>query len=132
MTVIENVELPLELAGLKESDCRVQALELLSMVGMTTRSNFYPSQLSGGEMQRVAIARALIHKPQLILADEPTGNLDSENGTAVLELLRSINESLRPTIIIATHSEEAASYAQRVIEMRDGTTIGDKLKCSLN
>lgn len=132
MTVIENVELPLELARINDRDCRRKAAELLARVGMEGRSSFYPSQLSGGEMQRTAIARALIHRPKLILADEPTGNLDSENGKAVLELLSSINSEFRPTIVMATHSQEAAAYAQRVIEMRDGIIFGDKQKCSLN
>ncbi len=132
LTVVENVSLPLELAGKSESECRRAAAEMLSRVGLEKRMTFYPSQLSGGEMQRTAIARALIHRPSLILADEPTGNLDSENGTAVLELLRSVNTELKPTIIMATHSQEAANYADRIIEVRDGVVYGDKQKCSLN
>lgn len=132
LTVVENVSLPLELAGKSESECRRAATEMLSRVGLEKRMTFYPSQLSGGEMQRTAIARALIHRPSLILADEPTGNLDSENGTAVLELLRSVNTELKPTIIMATHSQEAANYSDRIIEVRDGVVYGDKQKCSLN
>ncbi len=132
LTVIENVALPLELAGRDERECQKQAIEMLALVGMDKRVKFYPSQLSGGEMQRTAIARALIHRPTLILADEPTGNLDSENGKAVLELLQSVNREFKPTIVMATHSQEAASYADRIIEMRDGIVFGDKQKCSLN
>ncbi len=132
LTVIENVALPLELAGRDGRECQKQAIEMLALVGMEKRVKFYPSQLSGGEMQRTAIARALIHRPTLILADEPTGNLDSENGKAVLELLQSVNREFKPTIVMATHSQEAASYADRIIEVRDGIVFGDKQKCSLN
>ncbi|HEY9731298.1 MAG TPA: ABC transporter ATP-binding protein [Drouetiella sp.] len=132
LTVLENVSLPLELVGRDERQCRKLATDMLSRVGLEKRVDFYPSQLSGGEMQRTAIARALIHSPSLILADEPTGNLDSENGVAVLELLRSVNTEFKPTIIMATHSQEAANYADRIIEVRDGIVYGDKTKCSLN
>lgn len=132
LTVLENVSLPLELVGKEERECRRLANEMLARVGMEKRVNFYPSQLSGGEMQRTAIARALVHRPTLILADEPTGNLDSENGVAVLELLRSVSVEFKPTIIMATHSQEAANYADRIIEVRDGIVSGDKQKCSLN
>lgn len=131
LTVRENVALPLELVG-DTRDCEKRAQEMLARVGLEKRMNFYPSQLSGGEMQRTAIARALIHKPVLILADEPTGNLDSENGVAVLNLLRAVNTELKQTIIMATHSEEAANYADRIIEIRDGIVFGDKQKCSLS
>lgn len=132
LTVLENVSLPLELVGRDERECRKLATEMLARVGLEKRVDFYPSQLSGGEMQRTAIARALIHRPSLILADEPTGNLDSENGTAVLEMLRSVNSEFKPTIIMATHSQEAANYADRIIEVRDGIVYGDKQKCSSN
>ncbi|MBS1953917.1 MAG: ABC transporter ATP-binding protein [Cyanobacteria bacterium SZAS-4] len=132
LTVLENVSLPLELVGKDERECRRLANEMLLLVGLEKRVDFYPSQLSGGEMQRTAIARALVHRPTLILADEPTGNLDSENGTAVLELLRSVNSEFKPTIIMATHSQDAANYADRIIEVRDGVVFGDKQKCSLN
>lgn len=114
LTVLENVSLPLELVGRDERECRKLATEMLARVGLEKRVDFYPSQLSGGEMQRTAIARALIHRPSLILADEPTGNLDSENGTAVLEMLRSVNSEFKPTIIMATHSQEAANYADEL------------------
>jgi putative ABC transport system ATP-binding protein len=92
---------------------------------MLNRADFYPSQLSGGEMQRVAIARALVHSPKIVVADEPTGNLDTENGVSVLRLLREINREHSTTIIMATHSPEAASFAGRLLEMRDGCIIGE-------
>jgi putative ABC transport system ATP-binding protein len=121
LTVLENVMLPLELAGnTTEGEARRRAEALLKQVGLNQRINFYPSQLSGGEMQRTAIARALIHQPQIILADEPTGNLDSENGAHILALLKSLCRENGQTILMATHSDEAAVGADRVIRMRDG------------
>lgn len=124
LTIEENVALPLELAGnLKETDIRKRVGELLDRVGIGKRAKFYPSQLSGGEMQRAAIARAVIHSPQVLVADEPTGNLDSESGKVVLELLKQLNEVDKQTIVMATHSSEAASYASRRIDMRDGKIV---------
>ena len=102
---------------------------VLSKVGMQQRANFYPSQLSGGEMQRVAIARALVHSPKIVVADEPTGNLDSENGLSILQLISEINREQKTAIVMATHSQEAASYAGRLIEMRDGSIIGERPCC---
>ncbi len=124
LTVYENVLLPLDLGKTVPVKARrAQVDAMLERMGIAHRSAFYPSQLSGGEMQRVAIARALIHEPQLILADEPTGNLDSENGATILALLRDIAKAGGPAILMATHSEEAASYADRVIRMRDGRVM---------
>jgi len=125
LTVAENVALPLELANGKKAEIKAAVEAALRQVGMEQRAEFYPSQLSGGEMQRVAIARALIHKPKLVVADEPTGNLDTENGAAVLELIRRVNEQ-GTTIVMATHSVEASGYAQRLVEMRDGCIVGEK------
>lgn len=127
LTVAENVALPLELGGKSASDRQKRVLEMLAEVGMENRLNFYPAQLSGGEMQRVAIARALVHKPELIVADEPTGNLDSENGLKVLELLKHLNKSLNQTIVMATHSEEAGAVGDRIIRMKDGLVVSDSL-----
>jgi putative ABC transport system ATP-binding protein len=128
LTVEENVALPLELGGsTSASERQKRVLEMLAEVGMESRLKFYPAQLSGGEMQRVAIARALVHKPELIVADEPTGNLDSENGIKVLELLRHLNKSLNQTIVMATHSEEAAAVGDRIIRMKDGLVLSDSL-----
>lgn len=137
LTVEENVALPLELSKkVPAADIRARVSKMLELLNLTPRAAFYPSQLSGGEMQRTAIARALIHQPQVILADEPTGNLDTQNGKAVLELLKSIHEGISnggipaPTIIMATHSPEAATYAGRVIEMKDGVIVSDSLPVS--
>ena len=127
MTVEENIALPLELAGKKSaSEVRKNVAEILERVKLSQRAKFYPSQLSGGEMQRTAIARALIHSPEVILADEPTGNLDTENGTIILEMLRQINVDDKLTIIMATHSLDAAAYANRHIALKDGRMISQK------
>jgi putative ABC transport system ATP-binding protein len=124
LTVRENVLLPLELSGrgTAKEDLK-RANELIGKVGIEKRGDAYPSQLSGGEMQRTAIARALINSPAVVLADEPTGNLDSENGEAILALLSRANRELGLTIVMATHSTEAASCASRVIKMRDGAVL---------
>ncbi|HEY9688000.1 MAG TPA: ABC transporter ATP-binding protein [Coleofasciculaceae cyanobacterium] len=124
LTVAENVALPLDLdPGFPESRKKQVVASILEQVHMSHRADFYPSQLSGGEMQRVAIARALVHSPQIILADEPTGNLDTENGAAVLTLLRDLTRSGGQVVLMATHSEEAASCADRILRMRDGVIL---------
>jgi putative ABC transport system ATP-binding protein len=120
LTVIENVTLPLMLDGTVERQANEYARDLLAHVHMSHRITHYPAELSGGEMQRTAVARALIASPKLLLADEPTGNLDSENGKQVMDLLADINRDLGVTIILATHSEEAARYTRRTFRMRDG------------
>ena len=118
LSVIENVELPLLLAG--HSDPRPQALAGLDSVGLGDLAQRLPHQLSGGQMQRVAIARALVHSPRLLLADEPTGNLDTATGNSILELLRRICTEQKTTILMATHSSESASFVDTVVRMRDG------------
>jgi putative ABC transport system ATP-binding protein len=118
LTVVENVELPLLLAG--KSNVRSAALSRLRTVEMETYAGRMPYQLSGGQMQRVAIARALVHQPALLLADEPTGNLDNTTGDHVLSLLRRIATEGDATILMATHSAEAASLADVVVKLRDG------------
>ncbi len=120
LTVIENVSLPLLLDAAGERQARERAAELLDRVGLGARASHFPAELSGGEMQRAAVARAIIARPKLVLADEPTGNLDSENGRQVMNLLADLNGELGITIILATHSEEAAAKAKRTIRMRDG------------
>ncbi len=130
LTVHENISLPLELLGKTSAADRRQKVDLmLERVQLKQRAAFYPAQLSGGEMQRTAIARALIHSPELILADEPTGNLDTENGSVILELLKQINEQNNLTIVMATHSEAAAAYAHRVIALKDGRMVGETTQC---
>jgi putative ABC transport system ATP-binding protein len=120
-TVEENVGLPLLLAGSNHTAPRIR--ELLEDVGLGHRLKAFPHQLSGGEMQRVAIARAVIHEPPLVVADEPTGNLDSENGIQVLEILRNLSSSRGTTVVMATHSETAAQSATRVVRMKDGRIL---------
>jgi ABC-type lipoprotein export system ATPase subunit len=120
LTVAENVALPLLLDGARDHESRERTKSLLERVGMSARADHYPAELSGGEMQRAAVARAVISEPQLILADEPTGNLDTDNGEQVMRLLADLNREMGVTIILATHSEEAARYTRRIIHMRDG------------
>jgi ABC-type lipoprotein export system ATPase subunit len=120
-TVEENVALPLLLGGILDSTDRVK--ELLSAVDLTHKRRAMPHRLSGGEMQRAAIARALAHHPSVVIADEPTGNLDSEAGAQVLDLLRRVASNRAATVIMATHSEQAAAKADRVLVMRDGRLV---------
>jgi putative ABC transport system ATP-binding protein len=120
LNVLENASLPLLLDGADGQEADRQALRLLQRVGLEDRLTHYPQQLSGGEMQRAAIARAVIHSPALLIADEPTGNLDSENGANILALLAELNLETRICILLATHSIEVASAADRIIFMKDG------------
>ena len=120
LNVIENVSLPLALDGCREREARDRAGLLLDRVGLAARATHYPAQLSGGEMQRAAVARALVSEPELVLADEPTGNLDTGNGEEVMDLLSSLNREFGVTVILATHSAEAAKRADPTIHLRDG------------
>jgi len=120
LNVFENVAFPLSLAKKPKREIQERVNAVLASVGLQHRVKHYPNELSGGEMQRVAIGRAIIHRPPLILADEPTGNLDSTNGHAVLELVRELHQSLRPTIVMATHSTVAAEYGDYIIRVEDG------------
>jgi putative ABC transport system ATP-binding protein len=122
LTAQENVELPLFFQGVPREKRRARAAELLRKVGLDGRLHHRPAQLSGGERQRVAIARALANDPEIILADEPTGNLDSESGKAILELLAQLHREGK-TIILVTHNPEAAAYAQRIVRIRDGRLV---------
>jgi len=123
LTVIENVRLPAELAGRPEAGLRARALELLDLVGLADRQSVFPDRLSGGEQQRVAIARALAQNPRLVLADEPTGNLDDKTGNAVMALLDSVTRQAGKTLIMVTHSRQMAARADRVFEMSDGELL---------
>ena len=118
LSAVENVELPLQLAGVRKP--RGRAVEMLETVGIAALANRQPHQLSGGEMQRVAVARALVHGPGLLLADEPTGSLDDEAAASVIELLREMRNRLGTSILMATHSPEAAAAADRRLALRDG------------
>jgi putative ABC transport system ATP-binding protein len=120
LNVFENVTFPLSLNGNRREEIDRRVREVLDRVGLPQRATHYPSELSGGEMQRVAIGRAIIHRPSLILADEPTGNLDSRNGDLVLGLIRSIHDESAATVVMATHSDRAASRGDSIIHIADG------------
>jgi putative ABC transport system ATP-binding protein len=120
LTALENVTLPLVLDGRPAAEANARAGRLLEKVGLEKRAQHLPDELSGGEIQRVAVARALAFSPPLLLADEPTGNLDSKNGRAILALLGEINKQEGCTVVMVTHSEEAAGYGDRRIYLRDG------------
>ena len=127
MTVLENVELPLRFAEVERSKRAALAAAALERVGLSGRLSHRPIELSGGEQQRVALARALINTPRILLADEPTGNLDSHTGTEVMELIRKLNESLQMTVVLVTHERDLAeTFAGRMISMADGKVVADQ------
>lgn len=127
MTVLENVELPLRFAEIERAGRAALAAKALEKVGLAGRIQHRPIELSGGEQQRVAIARALINGPSILLADEPTGNLDSRTGTEVMDLIRSLNESLQMTVVLVTHERDLAEkYADRLIFLADGKMVADQ------
>lgn len=125
MTAEENVMLPSMIAGEKSGELHERAASLLKLVGLTDRARHLPSQLSGGEQQRVSVARSLMREPALLLADEPTGNLDSKNGASVLDMLREVQQQAGHTIMMVTHDAAAASRASRVVFLRDGLIAGE-------
>ena len=124
LNVYENVELPLKYLNISSSERKRRVTEMLKRMNISHRAKHYPQQLSGGQQQRVAIARAVVANPQLILADEPTGNLDSRNGKEVMDLLCDLNKE-GTTIVMVTHSQRDASVAQRIINLFDGQIVGD-------
>ena len=124
LTALENVSIPLELAG--GADASGQARALLEEVGLKARVDHYPAELSGGEQQRVALARAVANQPRLLLADEPTGNLDSATGAQIVDLLASLHRRHGTTLILVTHDPALAAHAQRIVELRDGRVVGDR------
>ncbi|MEN6495247.1 MAG: ABC transporter ATP-binding protein [Thermoguttaceae bacterium] len=131
LTAEENVSLPLELDGVPSAEARRRAREVLDLVGMSSRRDHIPSTLSGGEQQRVAVARALAIKPALLLADEPTGNLDSANGQRLITMLRNLVDQQQQTIVMVTHDASVAAKADRVIHLSDGlveheVTVGEE------
>ena len=125
-TALDNVALPMIYAGYSKTDRRVRAAEVLTQVNLTDRMDHEPNQLSGGQRQRVAIARALVNKPSIILADEPTGNLDSKTSLEIMDLFDEIHKNGN-TVILVTHEEEIAEYANRIIRLRDGMIESDTI-----
>jgi putative ABC transport system ATP-binding protein len=126
LTALENVMVPLELRGVKASEVQRDAEELLTQVGLADRMTHYPTQLSGGEQQRVAIARAFINKPKILFADEPTGNLDSETGATIEELLFDLNKARGTTLVLVTHDLSLAEQCQRIIRLKNGQIHNDE------
>ncbi len=125
MNVLENVSFPLLLQGVARQESEKRAGELIALVGLADRATHFVHQLSGGEQQRTAIARALVHRPSLLIADEPTGNLDSQSAGTVMRLLEKIAAERLTTLVLATHSDEVARAASRRVEMRDGMVVHD-------
>ena len=125
LSPIENVEMPLIFSGVSKNKRRKRALDMLKKVGLEDRVNHKPSELSGGQQQRVSIARALMNNPKVILADEPTGNLDSKTSVEILELLKELNEKYKTTFVVVTHSKVVYKYATRIIKMKDGLLVSN-------
>ena len=125
LTAIENVALPLRLQGLSKKDAEGRAAEMLSHVGLKSRVEHRPDEMSGGERQRVAIARALIFRPPLLLGDEPTGNLDSHTGDEILSLLDDLQQEYQSTLLMVTHNVQAANFCTRVVTLHDGEIVND-------
>jgi putative ABC transport system ATP-binding protein len=125
LTARENIQVPLELRG---EDGRGRAEELLARVGLRDRGHHYPAQLSGGEQQRVALARAFCHRPKILFADEPTGNLDAANGANVIALMSELNSELGTTLVLVTHDFDLAQRARRILRLSDGAVVSDSLR----
>lgn len=126
MTALDNVATPLLYAGINRSNSRKRALEKLRLTGLADFARYQPNQLSGGQQQRVAISRALVNQPQLILADEPTGNLDSQTSYEIMALFQQLNREQSITIVLVTHEDDIAAYANRLIRFKDGRVIHDE------
>ena len=126
LSAVENVELPLLLLGRSPSEARKEAMDALRRVGLEDRSEHRPAELSGGQQQRVAVARAIVHRPSIILCDEPTGNLDTATSTQVMGLLQDMNQREKTTFLIVTHDSNIAQLCQRTITMNDGLVVGDR------
>jgi len=128
LSALKNVELPLIFAGVSETKRREMAEQLLQAVGLSDRLAHKPTELSGGEQQRVAIARALVNDPTLILADEPTGNLDTKTSLEILNLLKKTNQKTKQTFIVVTHDPEVAAFADKILRLRDGILVSEEIK----
>jgi len=126
LTALRNVELPLTIAGVPEKEALEKAKEMLNLVDLEARMNHRPSELSGGEQQRVAIARALINNPKIVLADEPTGNLDTKTGWEIIQLMKKLNEDKGQTFVVVTHDPHISETADRIIYLKDGLVEGIK------
>jgi putative ABC transport system ATP-binding protein len=120
ITVFENISMPLLLNGTEDEE---RVASFIKRIGLCGKENNYPYQLSGGEQQRVAIARALVHDPEIVLADEPTGSLDSETGTKVMDLIRQFIEETKKTMVLVTHESYIAAYAERIVRIKDGAFL---------
>ena len=125
LTALENVEMPLLVSGFPAKESRAKAIEALGLVGLDDRAYHYPAEMSGGQQQRVTVARALVNSPEIVWADEPTGNLDSENAQEVMDLLVRLNRELDATFVIITHSDAVSEMAHRTVRMRDGLIVDD-------
>ncbi len=125
-SVLENTLLPAMYSQCRDEDCRQRAVKILKRLGMGNRLNHYPNELSGGQQQRVAIARALINQPEVIFADEPTGNLDSKSGLNIVKVLKQLNNDEKITVVIVTHDLDLAAETRRIIKMKDGKIISDE------
>ena len=128
LTAFENVSFPLNLLGLKDSDIREKTMKILDEVGLKGMEHRLPSQLSGGQQQRVSIARALVKNPALVLADEPTANLDSKTGSEILDLMKEMNKKYNTTFIFSTHDQMVMDYANRLLHLHDGVISLDERK----
>ena len=125
LTALENVEMPLLVSGVPPKESRAKAIEALGLVGLDDRANDYPAEMSGGQQQRVTVARALVNSPEIVWADGPTGNLDSENAQEVMDLLVRLNRELDATFVIITHSDAVSEMAHRTVRIRDGLIVDD-------
>ena len=130
LSSVENVEMPLLVSGVGAKEARRRSLEMLDMVGLTDRAAHVPSELSGGQRQRVTIARALVNRPSIVWADEPTGDLDSETATGIIDLMCELNRTDGQTFVIVTHSRDVGERAHRIIQMRDGRIVDDGKRSS--
>lgn len=128
MTALDNVAMPLLYAGESRANSRKRAMELLARIGLEEYSMHQPNQLSGGQQQRIAICRSLINQPPLILADEPTGNLDTENSLIIMKLFEQLNQEQGITVVLVTHEDDVAAYTNRLIKLKDGRVIHDEIQ----